>query len=530
MSRTVSPADQTLRILFWILAGAVAAMGVLLSLLPAAGHDQLWFLMMARRWLGGAVLYGPEIFDSNPPGIIWLSSIPVALGNLLHLPASTLGKSLVLLAEAAAGSLSYLLLKRSRRDLPVFLAPALLFAYIVLVLVLPARDFGQRDQMLAFLILPYIIAASFPSETPRLRLLRYVSGLFAAAGICIKPQYALIPVAIELIVLFGAAANLRERLASLLRPEPILIVFAGVVYLLAIHHFTPLYFSVALPVLRQSYWAVGHLSLLQLALEAIELCLLGAASLALYLLNKQRSPLVLALLVAGTAATLAYFIQGTGWYYQQIPGITLFAAALALQLLDLAERRAFTIPRWAIPALASLCILALVLTTHFMGYPFTQDRQFAIETPDPSFFAGLPAGTPITMFTTSVDATMMPVERYHLAWAQRTNNLWLLPAILRSESPSGPGSHRTLPPDQLHSLESLQHQWMVEDFNRWHPQVVLVERCHKTNIHCQLLEERDDDLLGWFLRDPAFVAAWKPYRRVRHAGPFDEYVLSTETR
>jgi hypothetical protein len=67
---------------------------------------------------------------------------------------------------------------------------------------------------------------------------------------------------------------------------------------------------------------------------------------------------------------------------------------------------------------------------------------------------------------------------------------------------------------------------MTEDLQRWHPALVLVERCQKANVHCQLLEDRDDDLLAWFLRYPAFAVEWRPYTFVGSRGPFDAYSRS----
>lgn len=487
-------------------------MGSLLALFPAAGHDQLWFLMMARRWLAGAELYGPEVFDSNPPGIVWVSAIPVWLGGALHVAATLPAKLLVLFAEAFSGWLCFRLLRRWSPELSTFQAMGLLFVYVVLTLAVPARDFGQRDQLLSFLILPYVLAAVIDAGFG----LRCAVGLLAAAGICLKPQYALIPLLVEAVMLFRAAGG--SRLRRIARPETVLIVVIGVLYLAAIHHTAPLYFSFALPVLRETYWAVGHLSLPQLIWQAIELTTLAVLAIGMYVARSPRSLVVFALLLAGSAAFTAYLIQGTGWYYQQIPAITLFGAALGLELLEFLPER---VPGWLVPFVASLCVLALGLTTHFMNYPFTQDRSFAIEVPDPALFAGLPAGTPIAMLTTSVDATMMPVERYGLMWGQRTNNLWTLPAILRSENAAG--SH--LMPEQLSTLETMQHRWMVEDLQRWRPQLILVQRCQDAAARCQLLEDRSDDLLAWFERDPAFRTAWSSYKFVRHSGPFDVYVL-----
>ena len=77
---------------FVILTLGTAGMACLIALLPAAGHDQMWGLYMARMVLHGAKLYGPRLFESNPPLIIWLSTVPVTLADLVHLPATVVGK------------------------------------------------------------------------------------------------------------------------------------------------------------------------------------------------------------------------------------------------------------------------------------------------------------------------------------------------------------------------------------------------------------------------------------------------------
>ncbi len=561
--------------IFLLLAVTAAGMAALLALLPPAGHDQLWFLLMAERWLGyasrpagqihGAQIYGPEIFDSNPPGIVWLSAVPVLLSRWLHLPVTLGAKSLVVVAETAASLLSFSFLRRIRpSDIPAVSLPgrsrrrsfepaALLFAALILFYVVPARDFGQRDQILSFLVLPYVLAAAIDPHQQPLTLARCTAGVLAAAGICLKPHHALVPIAVELALLVGgpglAAPVLpprrtgSARLRRLFRPEPVVIAALGVAYLVAIHPLTPLYFTRALPLLRDTYWAIGHLSAAALALQAIELCVVAAMVVGLFLAVQPRSPVVGLLIVAGSAATLVFFLQGTGWYYQQLPAIGFFGAALTLELLDLLERPSSGWPavsRGALPGAAALCVLALALTTWATGAPFTRDRAYAPifadpSVPDPAFFTGLKSQTPVAILTTSVEATMMPVARFHLTWAQRTNNLWLLPAILRGEA-GLPHPHR-LSSGRLMALDALQHRWMVEDLNRWRPQLILVARCQTEP--CQELEDlhragqpqipgprsRPDDLLAWFLSDPAFVNLWKQYTWSGNRGEFDAYTL-----
>jgi hypothetical protein len=530
------PGESSLYQTFCVLIVAAAGMATLLALLPPAGHDQLWFLLMAKRWLGGAQLYGPTAFDSNPPVIVWLSAVPVQLAAILHLPVTTIGKLLVAAAESGSALLSLFFLRRTRQ-LRRYEIPAVLAAWIILFAVIPARDFGQRDQILAFLIVPYILAAAISFRDHPLLLPRCAAGLLAAIGIALKPHQALIVCAVELTLLLSPATPLNRprlrRLTQLARPEIAVIAFLGVALFLAIQHVTPLYLHLALPLLRDTYWAIGHLSPVQLILEAPELCLLGLATAVLFFTEKRKARIEILLLAAAFGAALAYFLQGTGWYYQQLPALGLFGATFTLLLLDRLNtpfaRTPLTTPYWLPFTAAAMAILALGLTTYFSGSPFTSARAFAPvfvdpSVPDPAFFASTPPGTPVAILTTSVEGSMMPVARYNLQWAQRTNNLWLLPAILRSQTHGTPYFHR-IPPRRLALLDAVVHRWMVEDLTRWRPALILVARCQDPAVSCQELEDRHDDLIAWFKRDPAFNALWAHYIYRGSRGSYDAYAL-----
>ena len=518
---------------FAVLALGALGMAALLSLLPAAGHDQLWFLLIAQRWLHGAQLYGPEIFDANTPAIVWLSAIPVAAARALHLGLPFTAKLLFALLEALIAACSLRIFGRLGSGTGKSERLFLIFSFITLFAVVPARDFGQRDLLTALLCLPYILAAALPLE-PGQFALRGSTALLAAIGVCVKPQFALVPLALELYLLAG------NRLRSLSRrPEPWILAAAGLLFAGVVRLFAPRYFSLTLPTVFSTYWAIGHLTPLQLLIEAPQLHLLGVIAIAGFFRQRSQlrvlNPAVAPLLLAAVAATLSYYVQATGWYYQQLPAITFFGLALALEILAAREHAALRIPSWSPVAAAALVLLALALAWHFSGYPFSgaafsPDSTYAITSPDPSFFSDLPPGTPVATVTTSVDDAIMPIFRYQLTWSQRTNNLWTLPAILRSETPGGwpvPARHR-LAPGRLAELESMQREWMVEDLARWRPRLVLVARCQDPAVHCQELEDRHDDLLAFFLADPSFRAIWQHYRPLRSAGAYDAYVLADQ--
>lgn len=526
-----------LRRSFVVLATAAAFMALLLALLPAAGHDQLWFLLMGRRWLEGATLYGPEIFDSNPPLIIWLSALCVKASIVSHvgtlfdatLETTLVAKSFVLALGALVAWFCSRLLRSVWRPLLPGEPTALLFAFLLLFFVVPARDLGQRDALVVLLALPYVVAAARQPAHAVSYSNQLIAGILAALAFCLKPQDALLAVAVELTCLFRVrrlqprpAAAVR---ATLSRPELLILLAGAGLYLLAIRRFAPLYFTETLPILRNTYWAIGGLHLQALVFQAVELTLLTVCTLLLLLLTRPVAPAASILLIAGLGAFAAYLIQGTGWYYQQLPALDLIGGALALHLLDLQRRHPLHLPGWIVPSLAAVSLLAVGLTLHFTGYPLTRNRAFALTSPDPAFFQSLSPGTSVAILTTSVDEAMMPVEEFHLTWAQRTNNLWLLPAILFSEAPfPGQTPARRLSPDTVARLDQLQHRWMVEDLTRWHPQLILVERCQDPAVSCQILESRHDNLLAWFERDSAFRTLWSHYRAATRRGRFDAYI------
>jgi len=360
-------------------------------------------------------------------------------------------------------------------------------------------------------------------------------GMAALAGIAMKPHQALIPIAVETTLLFLRFKQYgRSAALSLLRPELVALVGSGVAFLLAVHFAAPNYFAQVVPLVRDTYWAFGQWGFGHLVLESVQLHVLAAITLGVFLARGwaqgwaegwRRPPALTCLLMAaGVASLLAFYLQGTGWYYQQIPSLTFFALALCFLAIQWAERRRLTMPRWAPKAAAGLSVLALGLTAHFMGYPFTAARSFPIDVPDPSFFVGLASGTAVTTLSTTVDYIMPPIYKYDLTLGQRSPQLWMLPAILRSEDPQGGRLKRHLSAARVAELDAFQHAAMREDFARWRPRLVLVERCQDPAVHCQVLEDRHDDLLGWFLRDAGFRAEFAGYRYWKSVGAFDGYV------
>lgn len=520
---------------FKILTAGAAGMACLMALLPAAGHDQMWLLYAAGLMRHGAAIYGPQIFETNPPMILWLSAIPSAIAAWLHAADTAVGKLFVVGLEGGVAwacwrsmRIGWLRMGWLRARSSAGMAWAAAFVFVAVFAVMPARDFGQRDHLLVLLVLPYVFAAAAEAEGVRLPVwVGAAVGSAALAGIVMKPHQVLIAFAVE-ATLIGLLSRRAGRVVwgALRRPALLAMAASGGLFLAAVRLFAPKYFTQVVPLARDTYWAFGQLTFTQLVAEAPQLVVLSAGVLGWFVWSRRRraSALVAMLIAAGVAALAAYFLQGTGWYYQQLPALSLFALALCVLAAESTEERGWRMPPWAPWAAGGLTVLALALTTHFAGYPFTAARSFPVDTPDPSFFAGLPPGAAVTTLSTTVDYILPPVDKYHLTLGERYPLLVMLPAILRSERPEGGRLKRRLSPERIAELDTFQHRAMREDVARWHPQLLLVERCQDPAVHCQALGDRHDDLLGWFLRDPGFRAEFAGYRYWKSVGVFDAYV------
>ena len=112
-----TPVGLMVSYVFPLIAGAVLGVGSVYLAVRPQWADQTWLLFAARRMLDGGRI-GFDIAEENPPLIIWLSTIPVAIGRALDipLPAALQGWVTALVAFSVLWSAILLRLKYRRRQ------------------------------------------------------------------------------------------------------------------------------------------------------------------------------------------------------------------------------------------------------------------------------------------------------------------------------------------------------------------------------------------------------------------------------
>jgi hypothetical protein len=205
--------------------------------------------------LSGTQLYGSQLVETNPPLIIWFSTIPVSLSHLLHLDPYVALKVIVFVLIGGSMLWSARLLRSTDLVNSPFLSYLSLGALLSAEIFLLPYAFGQREHLLVLLVLPYVLSGIAPDRS-RLSIIELCAiGIAAGIGVCFKPQQVLILAALEFFL-----AIWTRSLHRLVRPESVCALLAILVYIASVRVFAPLYFSQTMPIMRDTYWAYGPAS------------------------------------------------------------------------------------------------------------------------------------------------------------------------------------------------------------------------------------------------------------------------------
>lgn len=521
--------ESATTLVFAMLAGGFASLATLATAFVALGMNQDWLLYGASRMLAGAHIYGPEVMESNPPFILWLSAVPVAAAHFFHLPLHIAFRAFVLFLTVASLAWCAMLLRRlftAKRHLFFWASATGLFAATFCLAQM--NDAGEREHFFVLFALPYLCAAALRLSDRNLpRMEAFAAGLSAAVAVCCKPQHLLAIIAVELLLAIRG-----RSLRSLSRPEFAAIVTGGVAYLASVQIFAPQYLHNVIPLLRQTYWAFGGVPLSRMLVQKRSLLLvilivLCAAIVRLMRPRLQSANVQLALLAAATGSLSAYWIQETGFHYHLIPTSIFLGLATLLLLADCLTLRQ---SRSQAPAWLAHLAFAAMAAVVFAGFqkPLLAHAQRAaaqrFDSQTQALLDSYPAGTPV-YWMTPAPAFFPAAFEHNFFYAGRFMHLWLVPAIVRNERHEA-GLHVRLTPIQVAALTAEQNKDMVEDLEHLRPRLVAVEKCYDHAAEtCEGMGDEYVNLLQWFSRDPAFAQAWSRYKFLESAGRFDFYSL-----
>lgn len=494
-------------------------------LLSTVEGDQAFYLYAAKRMLSGVQLDGPRLIETNPPLILWFSEIPVGIAGLLH--ASPVLMLRVVVLSILAASILWCMRIFRRTDLSAKLgrgmvSVAAISAVGFVELTIRPAEFGQREHLLVALLMPYVLAAASGESEAISRMERMAIGLSAGLAVCFKPHHVVTLFCLELFLLIYNRSARR-----LISPELIAAAFTGVAYLAAVRFFTPAYLVTILPLLTDTYWALGQHTFGSMVLHVERTSTLAFLLVAIgWLVVRGRLKTARvsgALLACSFGGLIALDIQHTGWYHQTFPATAFLLLAALWIAIDLLAPDGGIVPSGR-PWNSTLLPAAVVVGIALFAVAAVHHRREANRAQPQwlnSELATYPPNTSVYVFAVEMNQFPVILDR-GLIWSSRFADLWMVPAIIENQTASRPAGRpfKELSPERVNELASLVRAATAEDLRSYKPDYIFVERC--AIQPCDAYSNTFDDL-AWFSEDPAFAAEWSHYTLEKSVVHFDVY-------
>lgn len=342
---------------WYAIGGLIVLTGVILEFVNPVWPDTAWFLLAAERLLHGSRLY-TDVIDMNPPLIVWLDTIPVALAQAIGAsPVAVFRMGVVGLLLCSVTLCNVLLARlstvdgRGRRCLVLLLL-------VVLFLLPRVDDFGQREHLLLALILPYLVlVACRAAAKPVAPGLAAVIAAAAGIGLAIKPFFALVWAALAawqwLTLRSGETRWTPEALITgvVLLLYPLAVAAGAPEYFEFVRAFAPSY----------SVWA-GNTPVALLCLTMVEL--------AAYLALRSSLPaphLWDTVAIAVAAALLAAALQRNDFRYHFYPALSLSMLLVGGLTLEVRRHKLASRTQHFAALLAFAGLLTLLTETAWKG-------------------------------------------------------------------------------------------------------------------------------------------------------------------
>jgi putative flippase GtrA len=474
------------------LCAAMAAGLVALFWGRAVHHDVAWYLFATQDWLDGARLY-VDLVEVNPPLNFYLTVPSLVIADVTGI--STANAHYVALALLLLVSLGWsAAILRAEFALSPARRALMLGGAGLAVLVPSLNGLGQREQVMVLCFLPWALREAarrrpMPGEV-------VPSAALAAVGMCLKPHFVLLPLAVTLLNCLETR-SLRPILATANWVFGVVgLAYVGFVW--AVH---PAYLTDILPLARDVYGAYSRPLTEVVWTIAFPLVLVGFWGLTL--LRFGRPSRAVAVLLALSAGGLAsYLLQQTGFPYHRVPFLTFSALAAAMLLV---EARAAQLPTFAAVAVLGAIAWGGPAQNGFYRDDTAQEVAKAIADFDPVervmvISSYVSAGPPVAM-------------RLGADWVSSYPANWLVPgAMNRLATTDCALASATC--FRLRAAAARNRTANIADIARARPDLVIVDRLSG------YIDPRGFDWLAFMAEDPAWGPVFADYAKVAESRRF----------
>jgi hypothetical protein len=275
------------------------------------------YLIHASHQLWRGEHYGVEIFETNPPMILYLYLPVVFIKNVFLTSVQFALRSYVILLATLSITTSFILLKKLvPRDL--FYQNCMIITGLFVLLLLPVHAFGQREHIFLIFIFPYLFSVALYLEKKSLHpALQLLISVMAALGFAIKPFFLIPLFFIECYVIFY-----KKDLWALFRLSNMVIACVFVLYFISIVVWQKGYFDIILPMVMKYYFPFFSRSWIEtFSEENVLFCLAMIVVFFMFYRLDQYKILGMIFCLATAGMVIGYIIPKQSWYYHLYPAL-----------------------------------------------------------------------------------------------------------------------------------------------------------------------------------------------------------------
>jgi putative flippase GtrA len=504
----IVPTATYLGLRFWVFTGETTprrtdTIGLLAAVAIAAAvtaffwgrminHDTAWYLLATRDWLAGAGLY-TDISEVNPPLNFYLTLPALGFADLFGI-SDTNGQYLVLgLLIFASLAWSAAILREALGLSP--LRHAVLVAGLGAAMVLPALgQFGQREQILVIFAMPWAVGHLGPER----RHAAIPRAALAAVGVCLKPHFLLLPIAVTLW-----RVVVTRSLRQIFSADNLTFLGVGAAYVGYVALIHPAYFTDIVPMARDVYGAYG--APLGLVIAAIWFRLALLAIVVLVIVSSGGAEhRAMPLWVLSAAGVGVYLLQGTGFGYHTIPFVAFGMAACIVMIV--------TAPRISAPVMAAVLAFALLADGAIRRGPYhnraaQQIARFASEVFDLRN---------LMVLTSNVHAGPPAAIAAGADWASSYSSNWLVPGAVNRLAATDCGAAPDLC-ERLRGIAARNRSDNLDDIEAHAPELLVIDR------RSAYFDSRGFDWLAFMGEDPRWDQLISAYEPMPATGRFAYY-------
>lgn len=422
--------------------------------------DVSWLFTLGERVLAGERPY-VDFIEVNPPASIFLYLPTLLLSRVSGLTPEFLVGVLVFACVGASLFYSARLLIQGG-VIEEKSAWGVASAFAVVLLVLPAATFAQREHIALISYLPFLAVALLRASGKSVAWqTAVVVGLGAALTVVIKPHFV-IPVVFAAV----AAALLAGSWRPIFAIENWISAILSLLYGAAVVVFYPEFVYEWIPIIAEAYVA--------LKASVFDLFTLGAipfwfGALLVIVAMKRRevlTPPYVLLISAAFGFLLSFFVQQKGLQYHSYPMLALIYAGAIVAIFDRAEgarKERFTLPG------AVFSVVGLMFAT-FSWYAVSVNSQ-ALAAPIRA--AGISKPAILNISGGGLVGMGFPLTRkLNGTWASRTCGQWISSGVLAAKRKGVDAATAA----RLDGYMERDRSMLIEDIRSKKPDIILVDR------------------------------------------------------